>query len=163
MGTLAYNKDSYPTYKGLFKPSNPQKYVGNTACIIYRSSWELVVMQRLDKHPDVLQWASEEFSIMYVDRSKATKDSPGKLRRYFPDFWIRRKDKAGRIETYVIEVKPKAETKPPEHKPHKKKKRYLQEALTYARNESKWLAAQEYCRKKGWIFKVWTENDLGLV
>lgn len=160
MGILAYNTQSYPTHKGLFKPSNPSKYVGNTHSIVYRSSWELLVMQRLDKHPDVLQWASEEFSIPYIDMSKG---SPGKMRRYFPDFWIRRKDKAGAIETYVIEVKPKAETRPPERKPHKKQKRYLQEHLTYKRNESKWLAAQEFCRRKGWQFKVWTEETLGLV
>ena len=39
--------------------------MGNPTNIIYRSSWELRVMNYFDRNPNILQWASEEFSIPY--------------------------------------------------------------------------------------------------
>ena len=32
-------------YKGPFRPRNPEKYKGDPTGIIYRSRWELMVMQ----------------------------------------------------------------------------------------------------------------------
>ena len=144
-------------YQGLFRPKNPQKYKGNPTNICYRSSWEHKVMLELDNNPDVVQWASEEgwFSIGYrhpVD---------GKIRRYFPDFWVKTKKPDGTFETSIIEVKPLAESvAPPLRKNGSKDQRYVRKAVTYAINEAKWSAVSKYCEMKGWAFKVITEKDL---
>ena len=53
------------TRKGFFKPANPSKYIGDPTQIIYRSGWELRVMQYLDKNPNVIEWRSEEVAIPY--------------------------------------------------------------------------------------------------
>jgi hypothetical protein len=137
-------------YSGRFKPTNPQKYIGDHKNIIYRSSWECRVMSWLDKNPDIISWGSEELIIPY----KSPVD--GKYHRYFPDFIVKTKNK-----TMIIEVKPDRETREP--KPKKRiTKQYLQEVMTYGVNQSKWKAAQEYCLDRGWEFKVITEKHLGI-
>ena len=32
--------------------------------------------------------------------------------------------------------------------------------MTYAKNTSKWEAANQYAADRGWKFEVWTENTL---
>jgi len=140
------------TYKGLFTPKNPNKYGGDSTNIIYRSSWERRVMHWFDTNPNVLTWASEELVIPYI--------SPvdNKKHRYFPDFVARMQQKDGSIKTFVIEVKPDSQTRMPVQK--RKTKRFIQEAATYAVNQEKWRAADFFCQKQGWIFKVITEKDI---
>ena len=94
-------------YKGKFTPENPSKYAGDTSNIIYRSMWERRCMKYFDNNPSILQWASEEVVIPYYDT--ATK----KVRRYFPDFLIKIKDKNGQEKTHLIEVKPSKDMRPP--------------------------------------------------
>jgi hypothetical protein len=142
------------TYKGFFKPKNPKKYNGDSANIIYRSSWELRVMKWLDEHPKVVWWCSEELIIPY--RSPVD----NKMHRYFPDFIAKMRQKDGLVMTYVIEIKPDSQTKMPTQK--KKTKRYLQEAATYAVNQEKWRAADIFCQEHGWKFLVLTEKHLGI-
>ena len=142
-------------YQGYFKPQNPHKYKGNPANIIYRSSWELKLMSFLDKHPDVIQWQSEEVVIPY--RSPVD----GRIHRYFPDFLIKKKNIDGKIETVLIEVKPDAQTRPPV-KQSKITKRYITEVMTWGVNEAKWKAANEYCLDRGWSFKIFTEKHLNI-
>jgi hypothetical protein len=143
------------SYKGTFKPRNPSKYRGNPTNIIYRSLWEMRLMTYLDTHPDVLEWASEEFSIPY--RSPLD----GRIHRYFPDFWIKQRTSTGNIDIKVIEVKPAAQTRPPEVKT-KKTKRYVTEVMTWGVNEAKWHAAIAFCKDKGWKFVIMTEKELGI-
>jgi hypothetical protein len=142
------------SYKGTFLPKNPSKYNGNSKNIIYRSNWELRVMKYFDDHPNVIWWASEELPIPYV--------SPidNKTHRYFPDFIVKMRLKDGKIITYILEVKPLAQTKMPIQK--RKTQRFIQEAATYAVNQEKWRAADLFCREHGWQFKVITEKELGL-
>ena len=142
------------SYKGTFSPKNPSKYNGNSKNIIYRSNWELRVMKYFDDHPNVIWWASEELPIPYV--------SPvdNKTHRYFPDFIVKMRLKDGKVTTYILEVKPLAQTKMPVQK--RKTKRFIQEAATYAINQEKWRAADLFCREHGWQFKVITEKELGL-
>lgn len=141
------------TYKGFFRPKNPKKYKGDPNNIIYRSGWEAKFMSYLDGHPDVLEWSSEEFAIPYL--------SPldGRMHRYFPDFTIKRKDIRGKVETFVIEIKPKKQTKPPV-KQTKLTKRYIMEVKTWGINSSKWDAAGKFCKERGWKFLIMTEDDL---
>jgi hypothetical protein len=60
---------------------------------------------------------------------------------------------------YLIEIKPKKETKEPK-RPTRKSKKYLREVMTYIKNQSKWEAANDYCLDKGWTFQVWTEDTI---
>jgi hypothetical protein len=143
------------TYKGIFKPKNPHKYKGDYTNIIYRSRWELILMTYLDKHPDVKQWASEELVIPY--RSPID----GKVHRYFPDFWVRKVNREGKEDITVIEVKPKSQTKEPKVQKRITKK-YLYEVKTWGVNKSKWIAAEEYCKDRGWKFIIMTEHELGI-
>lgn len=144
------------SYKGLFKPRNPSKYRGDPANIIYRSLWEMRLMTYLDAHKDVLEWASEEFSIPYI--------SPidGRVHRYYPDFWIRQRNRTtGAVEVRVIEVKPAKQTKPPPVQT-RRTKRYISEVVTWGINEAKWKAATNYCNHRGWTFSIMTEKELGI-
>ena len=142
-------------YKGKFTPRDPKKYMGNPTNIIYRSSWELRVMNYFDRNPNILQWASEEFSIPYV--------SPidGRRHRYYPDFMIKSREKDGRISTRVIEVKPKKQCQPPK-KRSKITKAYLSEVKAWGINSAKWNAAKEFCADRKWDFVILTEQELGL-
>jgi hypothetical protein len=142
------------TYKGWFKPTNPTKYKGDANNIIYRSSWERRVMKWLDEHPDVIWWGSEELYIPY--RSPID----NRVHRYFPDFIAKMRQKNGLVMTYIIEVKPLAQTKQPVQK--KKTRKYLQEAATYVVNQEKWKAADIFCQEHGWKFMIMTERELGL-
>lgn len=143
-------------YKGVFKARNPQKYKGDPTNIVYRSRWELMLMQKFDEHPDVLEWSSEELAIPY--RSPID----GRVHRYFPDFIIRRKGTDGKIKTIMIEVKPYKQTIPPKVQQGKPNKRYLNEVATWGVNSAKWKSAEAYCINKGWDFIKITENELGL-
>lgn len=142
-------------YKGFFKPRNPNKYRGDPTGIVYRSSWELKFMSYLDAHKDVLEWASEEFSIPY--RSPFDK----KIHRYFPDFFLKKRNTTGDIETLVVEIKPLKETKPPAVQSNQTKS-YLREVYTWGINSAKWKAAEEYCADRKWKFVIMTEHQLGI-
>lgn len=141
--------------QGLFKPKNPQKYKGDPSNIVYRSSWELKFMLYLDGHQDVVWWKSEEVIIPY----KSPVD--GRWHRYFPDFLVQVRKPDGKLETSLIEIKPAAQTVEPVKKA-KKTKRYIQEVFTWGVNSSKWKAAEEYCKDRGWKFKILTEKELGI-
>ena len=142
-------------HKGKFKPSNPQKYLGDPTNIVYRSSWELKFMGWLDSHSGVMQWGSEELIIPY--RSPID----GRVHRYFPDFIIKKKTQDGKIDTVVVEIKPFAQTKPPTVKT-KATKRYITEVQTWGINNSKWEAAVNYCKDRGWKFEIITEHELNI-
>ena len=146
------------SYKGYYKPKYPSKYKGDPTNVIYRSLWERKLMIYLDNHPEIDQWSSEEFAIPY----KSPID--GKFHRYFPDFWVKKKN--GQV--MVIEVKPKAQTKPPDIRNKNKtptgriSRRYLREVKTWGVNEAKWKAAKEFCEDRKWDFKIMTEKELGI-
>lgn len=142
-------------YSGIFKPTNPSKYAGDHKNIIWRSTWECRVMTWLDKNPNVISWASEELIVPYV----SPVDS--RWHRYFPDFLVKVKTQDGKSKTMMLEVKPKKQTQAP--KPQKRvTKRYITEVTTWGVNQAKWKAAEEYCKDRGWEFKVITEDHLGL-
>jgi len=149
---------SYKTYKGYFKPKHPEKYKGDPTTIIYRSRWESVVMSKLDAHPDIIWWQSEEIAIPY----KSPVD--GKVHRYFPDFLVKMKDADGKIKIILIEVKPYAQTQPPVIKEgaSKRSRKYITEVCTYGINSAKWAYAKRYCEERQYEFMIMTERELGL-
>lgn len=142
-------------HSGKFNPKNPKKYAGNSNNIWFRSSWELKLMHWLDLSESVVYWASEELPIKYLNPVDQ------KIHRYFPDFIVKVKKKDGSIMTYILEVKPEYQTKQPVSN-GKNTKRFIKESIDYAVNQSKWNAATEFCKDRGWIFKVVTESDLGI-
>ena len=143
------------SYKGKYYPSFPRKYKGDPTNIIYRSLWERKFMVYCDKNDNILEWASEEIAIPY--RSPVD----NRVHRYFPDFYMKVKERGGKIKRYVIEVKPAKQTKPPV-KPKRQTKGYIREAYEYAKNQAKRKMAREFCADRQWEFKVVTEKELGI-
>ena len=143
------------SYKSKYKPSYPNKYKGDPNNIICRSSWERRFCSWCDLNENIISWGSEEFFIPYL--------SPvdNRVHRYFPDFIIKLKESTGQIKTYVIEVKPKRQTQPPKPK-SRVTKGFLYEAKTYAVNQAKWKAADEWCKDRMLEFKIITEFELGI-
>lgn len=139
--------------KSRFKPSHPEKYIGDPNNIICRSSWERQFCNWCDKRENILRWASEEISIKYYWN--------GRVRNYYPDFLIEVKTSDGKIKKQIIEVKPKSQTQPP--KPGKKvTKSFLYEATMYEQNMAKWQAAVEFAKDNGIEFRIVTEDELGI-
>lgn len=132
--------------QGQFFAQNPQKIIGNPNPM-YRSSWELTVMTLLDKHPNVIQWASESISIPYVN------PLTGKRTVYIPDFLVMFKDKNDKQRVELIEVKPSKEALAENAKSKKDKSALIL-------NTAKWAAALTWCKKHGVTFRVLTENDI---
>ena len=142
-------------YSGKFSPKNTNKYLGDPTNIWYRSLWERRVMVHLDENPSVVGWSNEEIVIPYL--------SPvdNRWHRYFPDFFVKVKNKQGILEAMILEVKPASQSVAPQKK-SKITRRYIQEVMTWGVNEAKWKAAVEYCKDRKWAFKVITEHDLGI-
>lgn len=136
-----------------FIPKNPVKYSGRYPIII-RSSWERFFCQFCDITDTVLSWSSENISIPYYDPVRK------RFRRYYPDFWIKMVNKDGKINRYIIEIKPDRETRPPLKRGRKTKKTLRTQQLTYLTNKAKWGAATQYCRKMKLEFKILTERNL---
>lgn len=142
--------------QGKFKPKNPNKYKGDCTNIIYRSSYELKFMQYCDLTESILAYQSEEFCIPYI--------SPidGKYHRYYPDFFIKYKDKNGDIRKAVIEIKPEKDLKEPEKNPKRKTKSWAYRVKTWAINQQKWNAAKKFCEERNYEFRIFTESELGI-
>ncbi len=138
------------SYKGLYRPTNPKKYVGDVNRIVYRSLLEKRFMLYCDRNPDIIYWASEELAIRYynpVDK---------KYHRYYPDFIVR----TVKGEKIVIEIKPSRQCVPPKT-PTRKTRAFMRSSFEYIKNMAKWKAATEYAANNNATFKLITEKDLG--
>ena len=135
-------------YKGRYSVKNKEKYEGDHSKVVFRSLWERQVFKWMDGNPDVKSWSSEEVVIPY--RCQTDK----KMHRYFMDVKMTLHDG----QTHLIEIKPKSQTIAPKTK--RKSKKMLREALAYIKNQSKWHAASEYSKDRGWKFHIWTEDTL---
>jgi len=110
-------------------------------------------MSYCDNNPSIIEWGSEEIIIPY--RSPIDK----RVHRYFPDFYIKYVNSNGKTLREIIEVKPKRQTLPPKEQ-KRKTKRYLNEIATYAVNQAKFKAAEEYCKDRKYGFRILTEEHL---
>jgi hypothetical protein len=135
--------------KSYFKPNNISKYDGDPTKIIYRSSWELAVMDYCDKSSKVISWSSESVVIPYLCATDK------RLHRYYMDFKIT----YDTGQTYLVEVKPKSQVKKP-RKRSKITKGYINEVTAWVKNQSKWKAAQQYAEERKWKFVIWTEEQI---
>jgi hypothetical protein len=157
-------------YQGEYVPVNKDKCINCTNSKLkipfYRSSWELKFMRWLDKRIDVLEWGSECQMIDYYS------DQDNKMHTYFPDFYMKVKDKDNEIVKYMIEVKPKSQSPKldennnvkypslPKNKTNKNLSRWSEKTAILHRNNEKWAAAKHYCSTHAMIFKVLNEDDL---
>ena len=142
-------------YSGLYKPLYPKKYRGNPSRIVYRSLWEKKYMKYCDHTASILEWGSEEIIIPY--RSPID----NRVHRYYPDFYIKVLEKSGKTSKYIVEIKPKKQTKPPYGK-DKRTVAYKREALTFAKNRAKWNAAEDFCEDRQMKFLILTEDHLAV-
>lgn len=142
-------------HKRKFSPINLNKYTGDPTSIIMRSSWETRFANWCDKTSSVVSWKSEETIVPY----KCGTDN--RIHRYYVDFQIQIKDKSGELVTYLVEIKPYKQTLPPVFN-GKKTKRYLKESFDFIKNKSKWQAAEQYVKERGWKFIIITEHELGV-
>jgi hypothetical protein len=142
-------------HKRIYKPINPEKYAGDYTNIVMRSSWETKFAIWCDKNPSIIKWSSEETVVPYI--------SPvdNRAHRYFIDFKIQVRTNEGSLKTYLVEIKPDSQTKPPVA-PARKTKKYIQEVMTWGVNDAKWKAANIHANDRGWEFIVLTENHLGI-
>ena len=142
-------------YSGQYKPVNYQKYKGDLVGSFTDHLGRLMFMKYCDREENVLEWGSEEIIIPY----RCPTD--GRVHRYYPDFYVKVRDKDGSLKKYIVEVKPKKQTKPPKT-PQRKTKKYLQEVNTFMKNTAKWKAAKNYCDDRRMDFLILTEDHLGI-
>ncbi|NBP03845.1 MAG: head completion protein [Proteobacteria bacterium] len=136
--------------QGVFVPKNKDKFIGSQA--FYRSSLELRFMKFCDNNPNVLKWGSENIIIPYVS------PADGKVHKYYVDNFVKIRE-GTEIKFYLIEIKPYSQCFPPQTK-YKRKSNLIYEQTMYIKNQAKWSAAYEYCKKRGICFKILTEKDL---
>jgi hypothetical protein len=148
--------------KGKYTPSNPDKYLGDPAKIIYRSSWELSAMLFFDAHHSVVGWMSEGLPTNHVHTGlngiPYRNPFTGRWTFYVPDFFIISINNQKQKTMQVIEVKPFDEV-PPAMTGFTGKVNEMKQARQML-NAAKYAAAMQYCAARGWQFRVMTEKDM---
>jgi hypothetical protein len=143
-------------YQGEYIVENKEKYIGKSNPK-YRSSWESRCCWFMDHNPNIIKWGYECVEIEYfnvIDK---------KIHKYYPDFYCETIDKEGLNKKYIIEVKPTNQTlQPKQPKINNKKayRRYLYEAHQFVKNQCKWEAAKDFCKKRGLEFQIITEKEI---
>lgn len=130
--------------QGYIKPETCKKLFPSISNepIIYRSSYEYKFIVWLENDKRVKHWGSECFCIpyMFVD---------GTTHRYYPDYFVEMTDGT----KMVVEIKPYNQTQKPVNE-------NCWAFKEYTRNKCKWKAAMEFCKSKGYVFKILTEKTI---
>lgn len=180
------NEQSKRYHQGFYKLINPDKYMGHPGAIIYRSSWELRFMQFCDTTDTIKRWHSEWEYIPYQDAKGhyhryypdfyievVDPKDPMVLNRYLveikpeneihPDF-VEIDPETGRTvriipanEYLAMKAKKAKKPKPITSKAYES---YLYALNQYQKNLYKWTRAKNYCRDKGYEFKLINQNKL---
>lgn len=140
------------TAKGTYELKNWDKYAG-TKNPRYLSSYELKFFEWADSCSGVVRWAAESVIVKYFDPIK------NKVRRYIVDIYMEVRTRTGEIKKYLIEIKPSQFTKAPKTS-KRKRTTVIQEQATFATNQAKWQAAEQYAKERGWEFHIVTEADI---
>lgn len=136
-----------------FVPKNPQKYIGDVNNIVCRSGLELKYFKYFDENPSIIKYSSEEMHIKYY------LELDNKIHKYYPDFIIKVKNREGKINTIMIEIKPYSQTLRPT-KGNKRNLTYINEVMTWEKNQAKWKYAEAFCKEHGMEFMVMTEREI---
>ena len=133
----SFKKGEKPNqFRGRYIPKNPEKYLGDSSRIIFRSAWERLFMVFCDKHPSVKKWGSETVKVSYEYKDKH--------RVYYPDFFICTLGDDDKFHSYLVEIKPSFQA-------------------FFPMNKAKWKAARAWCESQeveNFEFKVITEKEL---
>jgi len=155
--------------KGLYKPQNPDKYIGDLSDVMYMSSWELKFMIYCDNRSEILKWGSECFHIPYQMERKNPETGAIKKtnHKYWPDFYMEVVDPESETgyKKIVVEVKPSGETVqpvPPKKFSTKAMKNFEYSIVAFQKNMYKWARAEEFCKSRDMTFMIITEKHLGL-
>lgn len=164
------------SYKqGIFYPKHPEKCLNLNGKISakppeYRSSWEFKLMNYCDIRERIVEWGSEIFKIPYYS------EVDGKTHQYVTDFYFACKPvhNDGKLMKYVCEVKPKSQVAnlnengeviypdPPKKKSQKAINAWQERCNVIRINNCKWRAARKWCKENGYIFKILTEDQIGV-
>lgn len=160
--------------QGWFIPKyHPEKWL--TKMNRYMSSWELKVMDLLDRSERVVRCASEPIAIEYKNPMKnfdyCIKNNLDwknpiywKTALYYPDLWIELMQDDGTVRKIFIEIKPYNQSVAPKMPPPGSKvsafRTYNKLAMDFLVNQQKWEAAKQFCEARGTEFCVMTEMTL---
>lgn len=164
-------------HQGIYVPKHPEKVIGGD--IVYRSGWELAFARWCDDNDAVVEWGGEPTAIQYRNPSDVDFDACRKanvnpmdpcnwpILNYYPDFYIALKVPGGsdeNVKRLLVEIKPKHQTERPVPPAQNAKladqKRFVSATKIYLTNKAKWQAAIEWCKPRGFEFKVYTEVTL---
>ena len=101
---------------------------------------DLKIFDLGDLNQNVIKWGSEILEVPYIY------DVDKKVHKYYPDIWCKLRGKDGKVQTYLIEIKPqKQESKPklPRNKTRKAMRNYNIALLEYIKNQNKWKYARQ--------------------
>lgn len=155
-------QDKY--HSGLFKPINSKKLmkVNQYGGVIYRSSWEKRIFTYLDQSSNIIQWMSEGIEIPYFLVESKDGDYHKSPHRYYPDIYYELKREDGSVSKVVAEIKPYKETiRPvsPKNPTAKSLQNFEYAVKMYVKNLAKWESAIEWCKSKGYVFIIITEQS----
>jgi hypothetical protein len=136
-----------------YKLNNPEKYIGDPAKLLYKSSWEQNAFFMCDNNPNIVRWGYELVAIQYAKPIGAS----FKITTYFPDLYLEYFDRDRNFIKEMLEVKPEKQSRPSKSKNPKTR---LYENYVYQVNKAKWLSAKKWCNDRGIKFTVITENGL---
>lgn len=160
--------------QGNYIPKNKDKVIklNEQGGVYFRSSWERKIMIWLDNSEHIVMWGAECIAIPY--QMKHFKNGVPYIKEhvYYPDFFYKAKVEGSEmLKQVVVEVKPKAEYNDVMLLEQKKftvnenlslkKIRNLEYRIKMAqKNRDKWKMTIEWCNKKGYEFKIITEDNL---
>lgn len=144
--------------QGYFDVSASTKYADKTKPCIYRSSYEFLFMKWCERTSYVIKWISEPFELEYPCLET------GRVRHYNVDFVV----DVDKPEKWLIEVKPLKEVNDANHfgriiktiTDPANKLAYVKANKIAAKNYSKWVYANKYCKERGYRFIIVTEKWL---
>jgi hypothetical protein len=163
------------THQGYYKVQNPQKYIGDSNLVIFRSSWEHSFCRWCDFSPSIIHWSSEPIKIPYYDRISKLEEckrnglDPNNpknwvIKNYNTDFWIEVDKGEGVTEKMFIEIKASEKLKKPippsTNASLKEQRRFNILAKEYLINEAKFAALNAWAEKNNSKFYVFTEKTL---
>lgn len=133
--------------QGYFDRYNPAKYRGKRP-IVYRSSYELAFMRKMEINNAVEWWSSETVVIPYLMKVRKNGKWVQERHNYYMDFTVHLRTG----ETILCEVKPSSFVPLNESQILRNPENY--------KNACKWKAAIAYCKANGLQFRIITEKHL---
>lgn len=154
---------------GKFVPKNPGKVLEESCELVYKSSLERIIFLWCDNNANVVKWAYEPktHKIPYKRLSEAgfySGTGSTEMGVYHPDIYVHHMNKAGKIEKWLIEIKPYSQSivpkMPKTFKSEKVKKTWMDKQYTFLKNKAKWETSERYCKSRNMKFMVMTEKTL---